>query len=36
MGINEKPGSSLRMWRDYFPVARVFGVGIDKKILFKE
>ena len=36
MGINGKPGASLRMWRDFFPSARVIGVDIDKKILFNE
>ena len=36
MGINGKPGASLRMWRDYFPSARIIGVDIDKDILFNE
>lgn len=36
MTINGKPGASLRMWRDYFPSAKVIGVDIDKKILFNE
>ncbi len=36
MGINGKPGASLRMWRDFFPSARIIGVDIDKEILFKE
>ena len=30
MGINGKPGASLRMWRDFFPSARIIGVDIDK------
>ena len=36
MGIDGKPGASLRMWRDFFPSARIIGVDIDKEILFKE
>lgn len=36
MGINGKPGASLRMWRDFFPKARVIGVDVDREILFKE
>ena len=36
MGKNGKPGASLRMWRDFFPNARIIGVDIDKKILFNE
>eukprot|EP00927_Polykrikos_kofoidii_P040709 TRINITY_DN34751_c0_g1_i2.p1 TRINITY_DN34751_c0_g1~~TRINITY_DN34751_c0_g1_i2.p1 ORF type:complete len:163 (-),score=16.10 TRINITY_DN34751_c0_g1_i2:66-554(-) len=26
------PGGSLRMWRDYFPLARVIGVDIDPEL----
>lgn len=36
MGKQAKPGASLRVWRDYFPNASVYGADIDKKILFKE
>tara|TARA_B100000787_G_C16170973_1_gene286474 strand:+ start:749 stop:1555 length:807 start_codon:yes stop_codon:yes gene_type:complete len=36
MGLNGKPGASLRVWRDYFPNAKVIGVDIDKDILFSE
>ncbi len=36
MGINAKPGASLRMWRDYFPLARIVGVDIDRQVLFQE
>ncbi|NDB84890.1 MAG: hypothetical protein EB127_19630, partial [Alphaproteobacteria bacterium] len=36
MGPSGMPGASLRMWRDYFPEAIVFGLDIDKNILFKE
>lgn len=36
MGINGKPGASLRMWRDFFPNAKIIGVDIDKKVLFEE
>jgi len=28
------PGGSLKMWRDYFPNATVYGADIDKDILF--
>ena len=30
MGINGKPGASLRVWRDYFPNAEIFGGDIDE------
>jgi hypothetical protein len=36
MGINGQPGASLRVWRDYFPNATVFGADIDRNILFEE
>lgn len=36
MGINGKPGASLRMWRDYFPNANIVGCDIDSDILFSE
>lgn len=36
MGENGKPGASLRVWRDYFPQAKVIGADIDKEILFSE
>lgn len=36
MGLSGKPGASLRVWRDYFPQARIFGADIDKNILFTE
>jgi hypothetical protein len=36
MGINGRPGASLRVWRDYFPNAHIIGVDIDKDILFSE
>lgn len=36
MGVNGKPGASLRVWRDYFPNAVVYGADIDKDILFQE
>ena len=31
-----KPGASLRVWRDYFPNAIIYGAGIDRDILFTE
>jgi SAM-dependent methyltransferase len=36
MGINGKPGASLRAWRDYFLNAEVVGADIDKEVLFNE
>jgi hypothetical protein len=36
MGIEGKPGASLRVWRDYFPDAQIFGADVDKEILFEE
>lgn len=36
MGVDGKPGASLRVWRDYFPNAMVYGADIDKEILFQE
>jgi len=36
MGILGKPGASLRVWRDYFPNAMVYGADIDREILFEE
>lgn len=36
MGANGIPGASLRVWRDYFPGAHIYGADIDRSILFKE
>lgn len=36
MGIHGRPGASLRVWRDYFPRARIVGADIDAGILFTE
>jgi hypothetical protein len=36
MGSNGRPGASLRVWRDYFPNARIYGADIDNDVLFKE
>lgn len=36
MGLNGKPGASLKVWRDFFPNATIFGGDIDKEILFTE
>jgi hypothetical protein len=36
MGVNGKPGASLRVWRDYFPNATIYGADIDKDVLFEE
>ena len=29
-------GASLRMWRDYFPAAQIFGLEINPDVLFQE
>ncbi len=36
MGVNGKPGASLRGWAAYFPNAKVYGADIDRDILFEE
>lgn len=36
MGVMGKPGASLRVWKDYFPKARIIGIDIDADILFQE
>jgi hypothetical protein len=36
MTENGKPGASLRVWREYFPNALIFGADIDNEILFQE
>ena len=35
-GPNYKPGASLRMWRDYFPNARIVGCDILDSVIFNE
>jgi hypothetical protein len=36
MGKQYLPGSSLRMWRDYFFNAEIYGADIDQNILFED
>ena len=36
MTANGFPGASLRVWKDYFYNAQIYGGDIDKKILFEE
>lgn len=36
MGINGNPGASLRVWRDYFTSAEIYGVDVDREVLFSE
>ena len=35
-GKNYKTGGSLRMWRDYFQNAHIYGADIDRECLFSE
>lgn len=30
-----KPGASLRMWEEYFPDAQIYGIDIDRSVLFE-
>jgi hypothetical protein len=36
MGINGSPGASLRLWKDYFPLANIHGADIDTGVLFND
>lgn len=36
MGVNGKPGASLRAWRELFPKWRIYGADIDRSTLFQE
>jgi len=36
MGIQGRPGASLRSWREFLPQARIVGCDIDSRILFSE
>lgn len=36
MGKNYVPGASLRVWRDYFPNAHIYGIDIDPETMFAE
>lgn len=36
MGVDGRPGASLRAFRDMYKMANVFGADIDKRILFTE
>lgn len=36
MGLGARPGASLRVWRDFFPNAMVYGADIDPEIQFSE
>lgn len=35
MGVNGKPGASLRGWEEYFPNGMIYGGDIDEKTLFE-
>jgi hypothetical protein len=34
MGVNGRPGASLFGWKEFFPMAKIFGADIDSQILF--
>lgn len=36
MGLNGKPGASLKVWEKYFPNAEIVGADIDREILFNQ
>jgi hypothetical protein len=36
MGSGARPGASLRVWREYFPNALIYGADIDPGVMFKE
>ena len=36
MTLNGKPGASLRVWKDFFPNAKVYGADVDRHTLFVE
>jgi hypothetical protein len=36
MGVDGKPGASLRVWKDYFVNSKIYGADIDKQVLFNE
>ena len=36
MGERGQPGASLRIWRDYFPNAMIYGADIDTATLFED
>jgi hypothetical protein len=36
MGLDGRPGASLRAFRDFLPNAQVFGADVDRRILFAE
>ena len=36
MGVDGKPGASLRAFRQHLPNAQIYGADIDKSILFQE
>lgn len=36
VGERYRPGASLRSWKEFFPRAQIFGLDIDKSVLFEE
>ena len=36
MGLDGRPGASLRAFRDFLPNAQIFGADVDRRILFSE
>jgi hypothetical protein len=36
MGVDGRPGASMRGWRELFPQAQIYGADIDREILFTD
>jgi hypothetical protein len=36
MGVDGKPGASLRAFRDFLPRAQIYGADVDRRILFSD
>jgi len=36
MGIDGKPGASLRAFRDFLPKAQIYGADVDRRVLFSD
>jgi hypothetical protein len=36
MGVDGKPGASLRAFRDFLPKAQIYGADVDRRVLFSD